>query len=300
MTWKEALREYKLYLKIERGIALNTQKAYLSDLDRYVYFQETVNDYQGPQGVLLDDISAFLHFLVEDCLLGERSLARNISAIRSLHQFLMSDAFLDYDPSELLEMPRFGRKLPVVMSIHELDLLFDAIDQNTPLGIRNRAMLEVLYSSGLRVTELVTLELSRVFPEEGFLQILGKGNKERLVPVGQPALEALMFYLREVRINQKVQHGHEDIVFLNRRGRGLTRVMVFTIIKNLAKAAGFKKNISPHTFRHSFATHLIEGGADLRAVQDMLGHESITTTEIYLHMDREYLREIHAEFHPRK
>ncbi len=300
MTWQEALKEYRLYLKIERGIALNTQKAYESDLDRYVYFQETVNDHKGPQGVLLEDISAFLRFLVDDCLLGERSLARNISAIRSLHQFLMSDALMEHDPSELLEMPRFGRKLPVVLSIPELEQLFSSIEANTPLGIRNRAMLEVLYSSGLRVTELVSLELSRVFPEEGFLQILGKGNKERLVPIGQPALEALMHYLREVRIDQKPQHGHEDIVFLNRRGRGLTRVMVFTIIKNLAKEAGLKKNISPHTFRHSFATHLIEGGADLRAVQDMLGHESITTTEIYLHMDREYLREIHAEFHPRK
>jgi integrase/recombinase XerD len=300
MNWDEALQEYQLYLKIERGITPNSQQAYLSDLTRYLQYQQQVNGYPHPGRVSLQDLRDFLRFLSEECLLGKRSLARNISAIRSFHSFLLAEEIVDHNPSDLLELPRFGRKLPVVLSIPEIDAMLATHDLNESLGIRNRAILEVLYSSGLRVSELTGLELSRVFVEEGFLRIFGKGRKERLVPIGQPALEALLHYLREVRMAQQAKPGNDDIVFLNRRGKALSRVMVFNIVKEAARAAQIDKNVSPHTFRHSFATHLIEGGADLRAVQDMLGHESITTTEIYLHLDREYLREVHAMFHPRK
>ena len=300
MTWHEALKEYQLYLQIERGIATSTLIAYRRDLERYASHMETVAEKTGPDTITQDDLLDFLRFLAEECFLGNRSLARNISAIRSFHSFLLADEFLVHDPSELLELPSFAQKLPTVLSIEEIERMFEAIDMDHPQGIRNRTILEVLYAAGLRVSELVNLTLSRLHLNEGFVQILGKGRKERLVPIGQPAVAAIQHYLKEIRIDQPVMMGNEDFLFLNRRGKGLTRVMVFHIVKALAAKAGITKKVSPHTFRHSFATHLIEGGADLRAVQDMLGHESITTTEIYLHMDREYLREVHALFHPRK
>lgn len=299
MDWDKAIEEYHLYLTLERSIAENSRIAYLHDIQRYQVYAEAIMDIQTPSEMTLDGMREFLTFLVQDCLLGERSLARNISTLRSFHGFLLSDGWADQDPSEKLELPRFGRKLPVVLSVPELEALFAAIDPDTDQGIRNRAMLEILYSSGLRVSELTGLELSRIYADEGFVKIMGKGSKERLVPIGEPALVHLRRYLIEVRNDLPIQRGHEDFVFLNRRGKRLSRVSVFTAIKDLAALSGLHKNISPHTFRHSFATHLIEGGADLRAVQEMLGHESITTTEIYLHMDKEYLREIHAEFHPR-
>ncbi|MDX2248612.1 MAG: site-specific tyrosine recombinase XerD [Bacteroidia bacterium] len=300
ITWLQATQEYTEYLTIERGVALNSREAYLSDLERYIFYSRQILEKNSPEQISLDNLREFLTWLVQDCFLSERSIARNISTLRSFHGFLLADGRAEHDPSQLLEMPRFGRKLPQVLSVPELERLFAAIDLTEESGVRNRAMLEVLYSSGLRVSELVGLELSRIYFEEGFLRIIGKGNKERLVPVGQPALSFLRQYLSEVRLNLKISRGHEDFVFLNSRGSQLSRVSVFLIIKELAKAAGIKKSISPHTFRHSFATHLIEGGADLRAVQEMLGHESITTTEIYLHMDREYLREVFALYHPRK
>lgn len=300
ISWSAAIKEYQLYLTIERGIAENSKEAYLRDLDRYEFYAREILDRESPAQVTLDNLREFLTYLVQDCFLSERSLARNISTIRSFHGFLLADGRVEEDPAQLLEMPRFGRKLPTVLTVPELEKLLNAIDLTSDQGIRNRAMLEVLYSSGLRVSELIGLELSRIYFEEKFLRIFGKGNKERLVPVGEPALHFLRDYLSSVRLNLDIQKGHEDYVFLNRRGSQLSRVSVFTIVKDLAHAAGIKKNISPHTFRHSFATHLIEGGADLRAVQEMLGHESITTTEIYLHLDREYLREVHAMFHPRK
>lgn len=299
MDWDKAIEEYHLYLTLERSIAENSRIAYLHDIQRYQVYAEAIMDIPTPGEMTLDGMREFLTFLVQDCLLGERSLARNISTLRSFHGFLLSDGWTDQDPSEKLELPRFGRKLPVVLSVPELDALFAAIDPDTAQGIRNRAMLEILYSSGLRVSELTGLELSRIYADEGFLKIMGKGSKERLVPIGEPALVHLRRYLIEVRNDLSIQRGHEDFVFLNRRGKRLSRVSVFTAVKDLAALSGLHKNISPHTFRHSFATHLIEGGADLRAVQEMLGHESITTTEIYLHMDKEYLREVHAEFHPR-
>ena len=300
MIWSEAIKEYHLYLTIERGIASNSLEAYMRDLDRYQFFAEKILETTSPGEITLDDLRAFLNYLVEECFLSERSLARNISTIRSFHGFLLTDELVENDPSQLLELPRFGQKLPVVLSLPELEAIFQAVDMNKKSGLRDRALLEILYSSGLRVSELVNLELSRVYFDEEFLKIRGKGSKERLVPIGKPALEFLKQYIAEIRSHQQIKKGSDDIVFLNRAGSKLSRVSVFKIVKETAFNAGINKNISPHTFRHSFATHLIEGGADLRAVQEMLGHESITTTEIYLHVDREYLREVHALYHPRK
>ena len=300
LNWSEAIKEYHLYLTIERGIASNSLEAYMRDLDRYQFFAEKILETTSPGEITLDDLRAFLNYLVEECFLSERSLARNISTIRSFHGFLLTDELVENDPSQLLELPRFGQKLPVVLSLPELEAIFQAVDMNKKSGLRDRALLEILYSSGLRVSELVNLELSRVYFDEEFLKIRGKGSKERLVPIGKPALEFLKQYIAEIRSHQQIKKGSDDIVFLNRAGSKLSRVSVFKIVKEAAFNAGINKNISPHTFRHSFATHLIEGGADLRAVQEMLGHESITTTEIYLHVDREYLREVHALYHPRK
>ena len=300
INWDPAIKEYERYLTVERGMSPHTREAYLRDIQRFSHYGQEILELDSPALIKLDHLREFLTWLVQDCFLGERSLARNQSALRSFYGFLLTDGLTEDDPSLLLESPRFGQKLPTVLSIPEVEALLQAVDTSKPLGIRNRAMLELLYASGLRVSELIGLELSRVYFEEGFLQILGKGRKERLVPTGQPALAWLKRYLSEVRLEQKIQPGHEDIVFLNRRGKKLTRVMVFHIVKALLPLTDIQKNVSPHTFRHSFATHLIEGGADLRAVQEMLGHESITTTEIYLHLDREYLREVFALYHPRK
>ncbi|MFK7924884.1 MAG: site-specific tyrosine recombinase XerD [Bacteroidia bacterium] len=300
LKWQTAIKEYERFLSVERGMTSNTREAYLRDLQRLALYSEELVAIGSPLEIELDHLRQFLVWLVEDCLLGERSLARNISSLRSFFGFLITDEYTQKDPAALLESPRFGQKLPVVLSVPEVEAMLEANDTSTPLGLRNRAMMELLYASGLRVSELIQLELSRVYFDEGFLRILGKGRKERLVPTGQPAIDWMKLYLREVRLEQKIQIGNDDIVFLNRRGKGLSRVMIFNIVKDLCKKAGIKKKVSPHTFRHSFATHLIEGGADLRAVQEMLGHESITTTELYLHLDREYLREVFTMHHPRK
>jgi integrase/recombinase XerD len=298
VTFETALKEYQLYLSVERSLAANSRDAYLRDMARHIQWAKE-KELTGPGTLTLELLRDYLVFLGESCLLGERSLARNISALRSFYGFLYSDELIPHDPSELLELPRFRQKLPEVLSVEEIDLLLAACDLSTPHGIRNRAMVEVLYAAGLRVSELISLEIKHFYFEEGFLRVVGKGNKERLAPVGQPAMDFTLHYLREVRTHVPVKKGHEAFVFLNRRGSRLSRVMVFEIIKELCLKAGVDKNISPHTFRHSFATHLLEGGADLRAVQEMLGHASITTTEIYLHLDREYLREIHRLYHPR-
>ena len=217
----------------------------------------------------------------------------------AVKSFLEYDEIISVNPAELIESPRLGRKLPDVLNIFEIEKIFDAIDLSTPEGARNRAMLEVLYSSGLRVSELINLKMNQIYFDVGFLRIIGKGKKERLVPIGRSALKYIKIYINEVRSHHIIQPGFENYVFLNRRGKSLTRVMIFIIIKDLVKIKGIEKNVSPHTFRHSFATHLVEGGADLRAVQEMLGHESITTTEIYTHLDREYLKQVIEEFHPR-
>lgn len=300
MRWQDAIWEYELYLKIERGIAANSREAYLRDIQRYRIFSEEMLERSGPDQMSLEDLRAFLRFLVEDCYLSERSLARNISALRSFHGFLLSDGKLVEDPSEMLEMPKFGRKLPTVLSVPEVEAMLATFNTEKPKGLRDRCMLEVLYGSGLRVSELVNLEIAQIYFEEGFLRIFGKGRKERLVPAGEPALAFLKSYLQEYRLELHPPPGHEPFVFLNRQAKKISRISAFNMVKQAALEAGIQKNVSPHTLRHSFATHLIEGGADLRAVQEMLGHESITTTEIYLHLDREYLREVHALYHPRK
>jgi len=222
-----------------------------------------------------------------------------LSGIKSFYVFLEYEEMITENPVALIDSPKVGRKLPDVLNIFEIEKILDAIDMSTPEGGRNRAMLEMLYSSGLRVSELINLKMNQVYFDVGFLRVLGKGNKERLVPIGKSAIKYLKIYLEEIRCHVNISPGFENFVFLNRRGKGLTRVMIFTIIKNLVTIAGIKKQVSPHTFRHSFATHLVEGGADLRAVQEMLGHESITTTEIYTHLDREYLKQIIEEYHPR-
>ncbi len=300
ISWEAALRDYEQYLRLERAVAELSREAYLRDLARYRIFGEEHLGLASPVEIDPDDLHGFLVFLSEKCYLGPRSLARNISSLRSFHEFLLMDEQTDNDPSQLLEVPRFGRKLPDVLSVPEIVALFDTFNPAIPHELRNRAMLEVMYSSGLRVSELIALERSAVYEDDGFLRILGKGNKERLVPIGEPALQWMKRYEQEVRIHLSVSPKNQSFIFLNKFGRPLSRVMVFKVVKEACQKAGLRRSISPHTFRHSFATHMLEGGADLRAVQEMLGHASITTTEVYLHLDRQYLREIHAMFHPRK
>jgi integrase/recombinase XerD len=300
VNWRPVLKEYKHYLRVERGLSPHTLSAYLHDLKRYAAVMEERFGLKGPKVVEAGHLTAFVQYLVEEIFLNERSLARNLAALRGFHSFLFQEDYAASNPTELFETPRFAQKLPIFLEINEVDEIFKAIDPNTELGQRNRAMLEMLYASGLRVSELVNLELSQVYFDQGFLRVFGKGSKERLVPMGSSARTHTQLYVDHVRSQVlKIKRGDEDIVFLNRRGGRLTRNMVFLIVKELTEAAGITKNVSPHTFRHSFATHLIEGGADLRAVQEMLGHESITTTEIYLHLDRDYLSEVHRTFHPR-
>ncbi|MFN6944428.1 MAG: site-specific tyrosine recombinase XerD [Cytophagaceae bacterium] len=298
MNWDVLILQFKGYLKLERSLSPNSIDAYVHDVVKLRQFLEISNKPLLPHHVSREHICDFLEYLNELGLTAY-SQARMLSGIKSFYGFLVIEEIIQSDPSALVEGPKLGRKLPDILDIHEIEALFNAIDLSTPEGQRNRAMLEVLYSSGLRVSELVDLKRGNVFTEIGFLKILGKGNKERLVPIGREALKYMNIYLNEVRVHVKIQKGFENYVFLNRRGAKLTRVMVFTIIKNLVKQIGLNKNISPHTFRHSFATHLLEGGADLRAVQEMLGHESITTTEVYTHIDRDYLKQVITEFHPR-
>lgn len=300
VNWRPILKEYKHYLRVERGLATHTLDAYLHDLERYAAYMEDKHGLKGPKAVTEAEVSAFVQYLAEEIFLNERSLARNLAALRGFHSYIFQEDYAGSNPTELFETPKFAQKLPVFLEINEVKDILAKIDMSTDLGQRNRAMLELLYASGLRVSELVNLELSHVYFDQGFLRIFGKGGKERLVPTGREALKQMRLYLDHVRGQLPApKRGDEDIVFLNRRGGRLTRNMVFLIVKESAAAAGITKNVSPHTFRHSFATHLIEGGADLRAVQEMLGHESITTTEIYLHLDRDYLSEVHRSFHPR-
>lgn len=294
------LKDYSEFIRIEKGLAEHSREAYLSDLSRYQDWMRQFHSVQNPIEIQTEWLREYLIFLAEECFLGPRSRARALSAIRSFHRFLILENLTTKDPVELVDSPRLNRKLPVVLSVEEIDSLLDTIDMSDPLGIRNRAMLETLYGSGLRVSELVNLPISALYLEEEFVKILGKGSKERLVPLGSSSIKFIRQYLEFVRSKSIIQKGEEDMLFLNRRGKRLTRVFVFTLIKELCVKAGIKSLISPHTFRHSFATHLVEGGADLRAVQEMLGHASITTTEIYTHLDRDYLKEVHTSFHPRK
>ena len=296
MSWESSIMGFKSYLTIERSLSGNSVDAYIRDVKKLAAFAKNKNKTE----IQIDkrDLSEFVVTISKGGK-AARSQARTISGVKAFFKYLIMEDFIKVDPTELLEAPKIGMKLPDILSVDEIDSLIAAIDLSKDQGERNRAMIEVLYSCGLRVSELVTLKLSNISFHEDFIKVVGKGNKERLAPIGGTALKYLNIYLNEVRNHQNIQKGHEDIVFLNRRGKQLTRVMIFTIIKQLAEKISLKKKISPHTFRHSFATHLIQGGADLRAVQEMLGHESITTTEIYTHLDKEYLKEAIISFHPR-
>lgn len=299
MNWDLHIKHFESYLKLERSLAVNSIEAYRRDVEKLFQFLQLKGSAISVKDVEAIHLQDFLEYITE---LGMTpySQARILSGVKSFFQYLLNEDIVQKDPSEMLEAPKIGRKLPSVLDYHEIEKMLEAIDLSSPEGHRNRAMLETLYSSGLRVSELVNLRITNIYQDIGFLRIIGKGSKERLVPIGKSALKYVNLYLQEVRNHLQPKQGHENFVFLNRRGAQLTRVMIFTIIKNLARDTGLKKKVSPHTFRHSFATHLIEGGADLRAVQEMLGHESITTTEIYTHLDRDYLRQVITEFHPRQ
>jgi len=295
--WKQTINDFIAYLKIEKSMSPNTVEAYIDDLNKLLSYLQSIGSTATPQEVTPAMLSDFLTCEGEQGMQA-RSQARMLSGIRAFYKYLLMDNLIDADPTRLVDYPKIGRKLPDVLTVQEIDDLLDAIDLSQPEGQRNKAMLETMYSCGLRVSELVGLHLSDLFFKEGFVKVKGKGSKERMVPIGEKAIHEIKLYLLD-RAKLNIAKGHEDFLFLNRRGRALTRVMVFTVIKNLAAAIGLQKSISPHTFRHSFATHLIEGGADLRAVQEMLGHESILTTEIYTHLDRSFLRQTIVEFHPR-
>ena len=298
MNWDTLIRQFANYLRLERSLSDNSIQAYVRDVAKLKQFVDISNLDLGPLHLTTEIIQDFLVYIGE-LGLSAYSQSRMLSGIKSFYAFLEYEEILLENPAELIDSPRLGRKLPDVLNIFEIEKILEAIDQSKPEGGRNRAMLEVLYSSGLRVSELVNLKMNQIYFDIGFLRIIGKGNKERLVPIGKSAVKYVKIYIEEIRCHLKIQPGFENYVFLNRRGKSLSRVMIFTIIKDLVKVTGIEKTVSPHTFRHSFATHLVEGGADLRAVQEMLGHESITTTEIYTHLDREYLKQIVEEFHPR-
>ena len=298
LNWELHVKQFRNYLKLERSLSENTIEAYERDVRKLSQFLEMMKKEVSPSTLKSKHLKNFVEYLNE---LGVSpfSQSRIISGIKAFYKYLMFEEVITQDPTTLIESPRLGRKLPDTLDFHEIEKLLESIDLSKPEGSRNRAMLEVLYSSGLRVSELINLKLSNIYFDIGFLRVTGKGNKERLVPIGRTALKFLKIYLEEIRVHSPIQKNHKAFVFLNRRGKSLTRVMIFTIIKQLANTIGLRKTISPHTFRHSFATHLLEGGADLRAVQEMLGHESITTTEIYTHLDRDYLKQVIKEFHPR-
>lgn len=297
-NWLSHIKHFSNYLKLERSLSPNSIEAYVRDVEKLAQFIELKHQGISPLAVSSRQLQGFIEY-INELGMSAYSQARILSGIKAFYKYLLFEEMIDKDPTALIEGPKLGRKLPDTLDYDEIVKMFDAIDLSSPEGGRNRAMLEVLYSSGLRVSELVDLKIGNVYFDIGFLRVIGKGNKERLVPIGRDAMKYLKIYLEEIRVHVPVQSGFESNVFLNRRGKKLTRVMVFLIIKDLAAKIGLKKQISPHTFRHSFATHLIEGGADLRAVQEMLGHESITTTEIYTHLDRDYLRQVIQEFHPR-
>jgi len=298
VNWESAIKEFKTYLQLERSLSPNSVEAYLRDINKLVQFLSTQNNTTAPELMERKHLEGFLLFLYEMGL-NDKSQARIVSGIRAFFKFLLMEDHINTDPSQLLELPKLKRKLPDTLSYEDITAIINAIDLSTPEGQRNKAIYETLYSSGLRVTELVELKVSDIFFDGGYIKVRGKGDKERLVPIGDSALKYIEIYKTTVRNHLNVQKGFEDHVFLNRRGKKLTRVYIFMLLRELAEKAGIKKSISPHTFRHSFATHLIEGGADLRAVQVMLGHESITTTEIYTHLDREFLRATLIQFHPR-
>lgn len=298
MNWKLAQKDYQHYLKIERGLAGNSISNYLLDIEKLVLFLDSNSLSVNPIQIQKETVQQFIYEVAKT--LNPRSQARIISGLKSFFNYLVFEDYRTDNPMDLIESPKIGRKLPDTLSEEEINMLIQAIDLSKPEGERNRAMLETLYGCGLRVSELTNLQISDLYFEEDFIKVTGKGDKQRFVPISDINKKYINIYRKEIRVHQNVQKGFNDILFLNRRGKQLTRAMVFTIIKQLAEKIGLKKNISPHTFRHSFATHLLENGADLRAIQQMLGHESITTTEVYMHVDRTHLAEVMNKFHPRK
>ncbi len=296
MNWTQAIRDFTHYLKLERGLAENTVANYAMDLRKLKDWAQEQN--LLPLKAQSEHLSAFIRMLAETGI-SARSQARTLSAVKAFYKFLLLEDALEQNPAALLEAPKLARKLPVFLSLDEVEQLIAQVDMSKAEGHRNKAMLEVLYGCGLRVSELIGLRISDLFFKEELIRVSGKGNKERLVPINALAIKHVQLYRAEVRVHQSIQRGNEDFLFLNRRGKKLTRAMLFTLVKQLAEKAGIQKKVSPHTFRHSFATHLVERGADLRAVQEMLGHESITTTEIYTHLDQQYLRDTITSYHPR-
>ncbi|WP_405369650.1 site-specific tyrosine recombinase XerD [Nonlabens sp. Asnod2-A12] len=297
MNWKQAIKDFSIYLKLERGLSVNTLKAYTRDLNKLAQWLEINEVKELPAAITVDTLRTYIYELAKT--VQPRSQARSISSLKAFFEFLTLERYREDQPMSLIEAPKTGRKLPDTLSTTEIDLLINSIDRSTLEGERNRTMLETLYACGLRVSELITLKISDLFFNEGFLKVTGKGDKQRFVPIGEYTIKIIELYKNEVRIHVPVKPDHTDTLFLNRRGAGLTRAMIFHVIKQQAITAGVKKSISPHTFRHSFATHLLENGADLRSIQMMLGHESITTTEIYMHVDRAHLSKVINEHHPR-
>lgn len=298
MKWQNAIEDYQNYLKLERGLSENTISGYTRDLEKLVLFLETIDLAISPVKIESNNIKEFVYEISKN--VSPRSQARIISGLRSFFSYLVFEGYRKSNPTDLIETPKIGLKLPDTLSESEINSLIAAVDLSHPQGERNRTILETLYSCGLRVSEIITLKISDLFFEEGFIRVLGKGNKERFVPIHSRAQQLIDLYIKTDRNKMEPQKGFEDTIFLNRRGKGLTRQMIFIILKNLAEKIGLHKKISPHTFRHSFATHLLKNGADLRAIQQMLGHESITTTEVYVHLDRGFLKDVLETYHPRK
>ena len=298
MNWQQALKDYQNYLRLERGLSENSILNYSLDIKKLSRWLES-NDYNdSPVSISPETVQSFIYEISKS--INPRSQSRIISGLKGFFNYLIFEDYRQTNPMELIEAPKLGRKLPDTLALEEIDSIISAVDLGSKQGERNRAILETLYGCGLRVSELTELKISDLFFEEGFIKVTGKGDKQRLVPIGKTTVKYISIYRNEVRSHQDISPKSKDILFLNQHGRKLTRAMIFTIVKRLAEKAGIRKTISPHTFRHSFATHLLENGADLRAIQQMLGHESITTTEIYTHIDRKHLTEVINKFHPRK
>ena len=297
MNWKKAIADYRMYLKIERGLSESSIESYTIDVLGFEQFLINKNITKNPVNCDLSSVQTFIYETAKS--LSPNTQARRLSGLRSFFDYMIFESYRASNPTDLIEAPKLGRKLPDVLGLNEIDLLLEQIDLAHPQGYRNRAMLEMLYGSGIRVSELVNLSLSNLFFEENLIRVTGKGNKQRLVPMGKLTKKFIIFYINEIRLQQKINSVYQDIVFLNRNGKILTRQMIFTIIKQLALKANIEKKIGPHTFRHSFATHLLENGADLRTIQILMGHENITTTEVYTHLDTKHLRNVIERFHPR-
>ncbi len=298
MNWDQACSDFQMYLKIERGLSENSIQSYRLDIQSFRNFLVEVQSEEGPLECSKEAVQRFIYETAK--VMSPHTQARRIAGLRSFFDYLIFESYRKTNPTDLIETPKLGRKLPDVLNTNEIDLLMNAIDLGHPQGHRNRAILETLYGSGLRVSELTELSLSNLFFDEEMIRVTGKGNKQRLVPMGKFSKKYLEVYLKEVRPLQKINHKYQDYVFLNRNGAALTRQMIFSIIQSLAKQIQIKKRIGPHTFRHSFATHLLENGADLRTIQVLMGHESITTTEVYTHLDRQHLKKVMEKYHPRK